>query len=153
MNQSPNPADIQLLKRCGLRPLAFQGDFLVHASSANVMTDLNVALWHEIAVYEKQDGGFVAHLIFRQSESVMSERHRAMPCATIDEVYDFFRQYQPESDVACASPGLDDTGDATGLDAQIAELEQCMSTARISYSQALSLAFGARDPLHHTTLQ
>ncbi len=127
--------DNQLLRRTGLRPIAFSGELLVHASHAGASDHAGYA----ITVFEKSDGGFVAHL----AHAFGSHAHE---CDTIDDVHAYFNAYRPENDVAISTTELapDDDSD---LDHCIHAIEEKINAARCSYHQALTLAFGPTTTL------
>jgi len=80
-----------LLPRLGRRPLGFTGRLLFSAGNRGAAT----RCWHEVAVYERAEGGLVAAIRQGARLDGMAERGWATLCETPDEVRAVFADHDP----------------------------------------------------------
>jgi hypothetical protein len=93
------------LARFGYEPLRFQGEVVVRRASEPVVAPLGER-FVELAVYRCDEGGYVAHLVYRSSVVGENEVSIAEQLDQVTDVQDFFFAFEP-SELA-KSAGVDE---------------------------------------------
>ena len=91
------------LRQSGARPVSFSGRQL----GAQNGYRLGTALWHELNLYETDDGRYVADIrVFTKAEGAKDQFH-VQVADTLEDAIRFFETYDPRADVV-ADFDLDD---------------------------------------------
>ncbi len=108
------------LRKSGARPISFSGRQLGFQSNYRVGTPL----WHELNLYQTEDGRFVADIrVFQKGEGARDQFHVAV-VESLDEALAFFEGYDPRMDVT-APFSLDDP--------ELAPAELVVHAAKLKY--------------------
>lgn len=91
------------LRKSGARPVSFSGRQL----GAHNGYRLGTALWHELNLYQTDDGRFVADIrVFTKAEGAKDQFH-VFVADTLEDAIGYFESYDPRADVV-ADFDLDD---------------------------------------------
>lgn len=91
------------LRKSGARPISFSGRQL----GAHTGHRLGTALWHELNLYQTDDGRFVADIrVFTKAEGSKDQFH-VFVADTLEDAIGYFETYDPRADVV-ADFDLDD---------------------------------------------
>jgi hypothetical protein len=104
-----------VMSRSGDRPLEFEGELLVEASSGG--NDVN--RWHELSLYQTSDGSYVLRVGYRTRWEGEADADLALLCRSIDEVAEQLRMTDPLEHLLGYPPG-------PAYDAKRARLERDM---------------------------
>lgn len=108
------------LRKSGARPISFSGRQLGFQSNYRIGTPL----WHELNLYQTEDGRFVADIrVFQKGEGARDQFHVAV-VDSLDEALAFFESYDPRMDLT-AGFSLDD--------ADLSPAELIVHAAKLKY--------------------
>lgn len=127
-----------LLPRHGRRPLGFTGRLVFSAGNRGT----GQRCWHEVAVYERADGGLVAAIRQGARLDGLAERGWAFPCDGPDEVRAAFAAHDPLLPLP-----LDALSDAPNAGHNAPTLLEAAATQRRLWHALLEAVLGpAPDP-------
>lgn len=92
----PMAANVFTLRKSGARPVSFAGR---HLGSTNGYR-LGTAVWHELNLYQTEDGRFVADIRVFSKAPGSKDLFHVMVADSLDEAICFFEGYDPKADVA-----------------------------------------------------
>jgi hypothetical protein len=139
----PEPSGFlpMLLPRHGQRPLGFAGRLLFSAGNRGTAP----RCWHEVAVYEREDGGLVAAIRQGARLDGLAERSWAFACETPEEARAAFAAHDPLPPLP-----LDALTDVPNAGHNAAELLEAAAAQRRLWHALLEAVLGPAPHPHHT---
>ncbi len=122
-----------VLKRSGARPVCFDGALLTQATSWCEED----ASWYEGAIYEADDGSFVASLTVFFKATEHPDRHHVWQCEGPEDAVAHFRNHDPDLDIPVFLDVTPEKNDLDSLEAHAELLNTWLETGRKTYRQML----------------
>ena len=137
-NVEPMPAPVsgfaQLgkvsLPRTGQRPLVFEGEEIVSATSCAP----GPRFWYEINLYRRQDNSLVVNICWFGKPNDLKDRFRAFPVDSLDEVAHVLETYDPALDIHADIPAHDDQVPVSLIALQAAMIRMQIDEARRQFA-------------------
>ena len=137
-NVEPMPAPVsgfaQLgkvsLPRTGQRPLVFEGEEIVSATSCAP----GPRFWYEINLYRRQDNSLVVNICWFGKPNDLKDRFRAFPVDSLDEVAHVLETYDPAVDIHADIPAHDDQVPVSLVALQAAMIRMQIDEARRQFA-------------------
>jgi hypothetical protein len=130
----PHGANAFTLRKSGARPITFSGRLLGHHNGYR----LGTPLWHELNLYQTEDGRFVADIrVFTKAQGGKDQFH-VLVGESLEEALQFFEGYNPRADVPSDIPLEDDSLSPAELMVQAATLKVRVAETVSMYGAVLS---------------
>jgi hypothetical protein len=120
------------LARDGLKPIVFSGSLLAEVSGWRP----GARLWYELAVYSRDEGGFVAAMNVFKKDIDARDRRWARTFKTREEVSSYFETHDSSNDVERPQGSTARRISEAEGSLQAAALRQQMTEARTDYEAA-----------------
>jgi hypothetical protein len=102
-----------ILTQANGKSVRFRGALIAEANSYSP----NTIVWHEFALYQRIEGGFIFRLQVRKKMPGTQDSVHIFKGETLEKVMDAIERYMPEYDVSSMPRGGDDTVALTAKDA------------------------------------